>query len=167
MQQVERERHLDTILPLDTALIYYYLKKLVRRGWLTAVRADHPTRPPRQLCQLTPAGRQALTAWLATPCEADDPPWTTFLLKLFLAQRLGPAQTTDMIRQQHAACRRCQCDLLHGLAAEDVEATGHAESSFGFSRLVLQMRLRQLQAFMAWLEEADMGPLSPLERRTL
>ena len=51
---------LASILGLEPALIYYYLKKLARRGWVVQTRADQPSRPARQLCQITPSGQQAL-----------------------------------------------------------------------------------------------------------
>jgi PadR family transcriptional regulator AphA len=83
--------------------IYAETERLARLGLLAEEREQTGRR--RRSYRITPAGRAALTAWLAEP--ADEPPQfrSLGLLKLFFAQHAGPEEVAELARAQAAMHR--------------------------------------------------------------
>jgi DNA-binding PadR family transcriptional regulator len=153
MRELGRDPALAATLGLESALIYYYLKKLARRGWVDVLRADQPSRPARRECHISAAGEAAFWSWISAPCERPEQAGTEFLLKLYLVERLAPSRAVHLVSAQYAVCRDCRAALAGQLLVGDARtASEHANELESFSRLALQLRLMQLQALMGWLD---------------
>jgi hypothetical protein len=97
------------------------------------------------MMRLTLAGEAAFAAWVATPVRHGRDFRLEFLAKLFFAERDGPVAVADLIARQQAECER----WLSQLRAQ-VEELGGAQR---FDRLVLQFRMSQIEAIIAWLDQ--------------
>lgn len=137
---------LAEIIRLEPGMLYHYLKKLGRAGFIsTTVERQHP-RPDRQMHALTQVGDIALRAWLTAPVHATRDIRLTFLLKLYLARRIDPELAGLLIEDQH----RVTAALVASLASQ-LATTGTASDDDWFRRNVLALRLSQTQAALEWL----------------
>ncbi len=134
-------------LPLNQH--YALLKQLQARGLVEAGDlATEGVTPPRRPLTITPAGRAVLAAWLDQPVPHTRDVRLEFLLKLYFAERLVPVTVPALLAAQVAVTRE-------SLARLDGEWRALAERGPGdFERLVVDMRLRQNGAVLAWLEDA-------------
>ena len=76
------------------------------------------------------------------------------MLKLFLAERIAPTHAARLLRDQYTACQHRCDELAHYLVTDRAPVTCEDAIPEPFARLVTQVRLAQLQAFMRWLAEA-------------
>ncbi|HMA33790.1 MAG TPA: PadR family transcriptional regulator [Chloroflexia bacterium] len=138
-------------LPLNQH--YALLKQLQRRGLAAATGVETSgAAPPRRRLAITPAGQAALTTWLATPVPHTRDVRLEFLLKLYFAGRLAPAQRWPLLEAQIGLTRALITRLEREAAALSSQAPGE------FHRLVVDMRLRQNRAVLAWLEATLAAP---------
>lgn len=145
---------LGGLVRLELAMLYHYLKKLAHRGWVTMARAEQPSRPPRQLCQITPAGRTAVRRWIAEPGIAGAQEWQEFLLKLYFSIYLEPSLVPLLVRGQQALVGQRHDALTTRLAVDDAgHLAGNGESKSRFCRLILHLELMRTRTFLCWLEE--------------
>lgn len=134
-------------LPLNQH--YALLKQLQARGLVAAGDLEmEGVAPPRRPLTITPTGRVALVTWLAQPVPHTRDVRLEFLLKLYFVERLAPADRPALLAAQVAVTRT-------SLARLDGEWRALADRGpHDFARLVVDMRLRQNQAVLAWLEDA-------------
>jgi PadR family transcriptional regulator, regulatory protein AphA len=117
-QQVRRSLRL--IWPSSEAGIYREQQHLVRLGW-AEVTTEQVGRRSRKRYTITPAGRQALQAWLATD-PAPPSMGIEGIVRLWLADSGTPA---DLVRSLHStadASRRAidqMLDMLQAILASD------------------------------------------------
>ncbi len=133
-------------LPLNQH--YALLKQLLARGLVeaTGVESSGAT-PPRRRLAITAAGQAVLTGWLAGPVPHTRDVRLEFLLKLYFAERLAPAGVPALLAAQVAVTR-------DSLARLDRAWAELADLPSGdFQCLVVDMRLRQNRAVLAWLED--------------
>lgn len=135
---------LSDIVHLEPSLLYANLKKLERDGLVRSTILRQGARPPRRMLELSPAGVDALTNWLSEPVERTRDLRIEFLLKLYIARRIEPERVPSLVAEQEQVCRRFIASLGEQVRAEED----------GFRRLVLEMRLAQNVALVAWLERA-------------
>lgn len=104
--------------------LYREQKKLVALGWATVT--DEPVgRRTRKLYAITPTGRRALRAWLAT--EPEEPHLQVEgILRAFYADHAGPAELTASMRTT-AAWAQQMLGELRGFAQEYLAAGGPVE----------------------------------------
>ena len=77
---------------LNAGQIYVTLSRLEKAGLITGERsAGLPDRPERKVHELTPAGQQRVTAWLADPVAIIDAQRRELLRRLRDAQRAAMA----------------------------------------------------------------------------
>ncbi len=150
----EPAQPLGEVLHLEQAMLYQYLKKLERRGWLTVSVQPQETRPPRRVYHITPQGRAELRRWLEEPVGRTREIRLEFLLKLFFAFRHDPVLADRLVAEQQAVCRQLLASLESQLRAlaERGERSGDNAPADGFQRLVLELRREQTRAAMIWLE---------------
>lgn len=132
---------LADVVHLEPGMLYAYLKKLERQGWVGAQLEEQSSRPARRVFHLTDTGRQEFQRWLTEPVEKTRDIRLEFLLKLYLARHTNPELTDQMIRDQQQVCAQFITSLNEQLTEEPDD----------FRALVLRMRLAQNEALEAWL----------------
>lgn len=139
---------LGEVLRLEPGMLYHHLKKLVRADWVTAHAEPQPNRPSRQVHRITPAGRDELLRWLREPVGRTREIRLEFLVKLYFCRRLDPDLAGRLVAEQRAIAAR----LEQSLAAQLDALAGRAGDEAEFTRLVVQLRLDQTRAAIAWLD---------------
>lgn len=142
LQRQLAESTLGRVIRIEPGMLYHYLKKLARRGLITAEVATQDGRPARHLHTLTAEGRNALEAWLAEPVASTREIRLEFLLKLWFA-RQRPGAAKALVRAQLAMIDQHIASLEAQIAALD------AADRFGTD--VLGLRLGQNRAIRDWL----------------
>ncbi|MBA2521164.1 MAG: PadR family transcriptional regulator [Chloroflexia bacterium] len=146
---------LAEILRLEPGMLYHHLKKLDRAGWVTAEREEIGPRPPRRIYKLTGEGRTKLLAWLGEPVAHTREIRLEFLVKLYFARRLDPERAARLLAEQRTMLERIADSLAEQVARFDHQASSADPADRGFTHLVLELRLSQTRAAMAWLEAAS------------
>jgi DNA-binding PadR family transcriptional regulator len=126
--------------------IYVTLKRLEADGLVRSQDVAQTTRPNKRVYELTPAGREAVAAWVDEPSDGprvrDD-----FFTKLILAPRAGLADQMELINKQRHHYYR----LMRGLN-EVQESAGRHDTA---ARLLIEGNLLHLQADLDWLERCQ------------
>jgi DNA-binding PadR family transcriptional regulator len=139
LKQSLEHRFGDVLLPLNAGQVYTTLQRLERDGLVDGRDVPEDGRQKR-VYELTPAGREALDDWVATPTTAtrlrDE-----FFLKLVLAGHAGVADPRALIERQ----RREYLQALRDLAA--VAPNGNDVAS-----LLAEGAALHLEADLKWLD---------------
>jgi DNA-binding PadR family transcriptional regulator len=143
-QTLMRNEALGLVWHLKQSLVYVMLERLEAEGYISTSLEPQGSRPPRKVLQLTPDGHAAFAQWLVTPVEHGRDFRLEFLAKLYFASQDDPASAARLIVAQQAACH----DWLAELRVQ-AEALGEARH---YDWLVLQFRIGQLEAILAWLD---------------
>jgi DNA-binding PadR family transcriptional regulator len=126
--------------------IYVTLQRLERDGLVASQDVVQATRPNKRVYELTPAGQEALAAWIEEPSEGprirDD-----FFMKLVLSPLAGATDQMALINRQ----RRHYLNLMRGLSR--LESTTDKDSRI--SRLLIEGAMLHLQADLDWLERCQ------------
>ena len=126
--------------------IYVTLKRLEADGLVRGEDVAQDSRPNKKVYELTPQGRDAVTAWVDEPTEGprlrDD-----FFIKLVLAPRAGLADQMELINRQ----RRHYYAQLRALA----DLQDAADSRDTTARLFIEGQYLHLQADLDWLERCQ------------
>jgi PadR family transcriptional regulator, regulatory protein AphA len=129
--------------------IYPALKQLTALGLIKP--GGDPGKQRRQAYRITPAGRAALSDWLAAPFQ-NDPPRNEFLLKLFFGAEADPSVAIAHIRELERRNR-----LALG-AMEEIEAfapkVNAAEPGLKYWMLTLRLGMAMTRAALDWGKEA-------------
>jgi DNA-binding PadR family transcriptional regulator len=152
-RQFRRNQPLGGIIRLKQAMLYKHLKKLANLDWVTVTVEEQGTRPPRQLCHLTPAGSAELRRWLSEPVARTREIRLEFLVKLYFAWQLDMDLARRLIREQRAVASQIAESLTRQLEAARVPSRG--ESQGHFLQRVLELRLEQTEAVMEWLDRVE------------
>lgn len=122
--------------------VYVTLQRLARDGLVTSEDVAQASRPAKRVYELTPAGRDALAAWIEAPSDGprirDE-----FFMKLALSPLTGDADRMALINRQ----RRHYLNLMRGLSGL-AEQAGHG----AIPRLLIEGAMLHLQADLDWLE---------------
>ena len=133
---------LAAVLRLEPGMLYHHLKKLEKAGWVSSVVVPQPSRPPRQVYQITESGRTELDRWLKEPVAHTREVRLEFLVKLYFARLLDPELAARLIAEQLSRLQRLESGLIEQTRASDP-----------FVRQVYDLRLSQTRAAIAWLQE--------------
>jgi DNA-binding PadR family transcriptional regulator len=162
-RQFSPEAPLGDVVRLEPGMVYHHLKKLERLGWVLAVPEAEPGRPARRLYALSAPGRAELGRWLSEPVARTREIRLDFLVKLYLALLLDPALAVRLVEEQRDLCARLVESLSNRLRS------GHADENRGavtarFGDMVLDMRLAQTRAALAWLDRVGRDAAMAVER---
>jgi len=150
------EEPLGAIVRLEPGMLYHHLKKLDKAGWVSATVEQQGVRPPRQVYQLTPQGRVELDRWLGDPVGRTREIRLEFLVKLFFAQRLQPELAGELVAHQRETLERNLTSLK--AQQQSMAAGGDADDrDRSFSIHVLELRVAQTEAALAWLDNLLAG----------
>ena len=126
--------------------IYLTLQRLERAGLIRSQDVVQTARPNKRVYDLTPAGREAVTAWLESPSDGprvrDD-----FFMKLALGPQAGDVDRLGLINRQrrhYLAQMRELSSLVTDGAEEDKVA-----------RLLAEGAMLHVQADLDWLERCQ------------
>ena len=126
--------------------IYVTLQRLERDGLVRSQDVVQATRPNKRVYELTPAGRDAVAAWLEEPSDGprvrDD-----FFMKLALSTLAGADDRMSLINRQ----RRHYLNLMRGLSRL-AATTDHANR---IAQLLIEGAMLHLQADLDWLERCQ------------
>jgi DNA-binding PadR family transcriptional regulator len=126
--------------------IYVTLKRLEQDGLVCSQDVEQTTRPNKRVYELTPAGREALRAWVEEPSDGprirDE-----FFIKLILAPMAGIADRIALMNAQ----RRHYLGLMRKLT--DLQAD--ADRADTAARLLIEGAVLHLQADLDWLERCQ------------
>ncbi|GAA2106067.1 PadR family transcriptional regulator [Actinomadura alba] len=141
-----RARLQHALGPLGDALnagqVYVTLGRLEKAGLVAAQRVGQTDRPDRKVYELTAAGQDRVTAWLAEVGWAK-PVSAKFHLKLVAVAAAGLADPVAIVDAQ----RR---ELLRQLG--DLQGAALAEPDGSSAALLLEGAVLRLQADLRWLE---------------
>ncbi|MGI9253511.1 MAG: PadR family transcriptional regulator [Thermomicrobiales bacterium] len=137
---------LGDVLRLEPGMLYHHLKKLERHGWIESSTEAQANRPSRRTYRLNEAGRAELERWFAEPVTHTREIRLEFLVKLHFVRMLDPEQLPRLIREQR--------EVLERLAASQERLLAGVEADSDFRRAVIDLRLAQTKAAIAWLDRA-------------
>lgn len=136
---------------------YNILKRLEGQGDIRGTLLPQEKLPPRQHYQLTQHGQARLEAWLRAPTGSSVRAIRVeFITRLYFASLLGADTPFRLIQAQIAETRDGLQRLLELKEEVPPEQT--------FNRLGLELRVRQLEAVLDWLDEAQAG-FAPLPKK--
>jgi PadR family transcriptional regulator, regulatory protein AphA len=162
-RQFSPEAPLGNVVRLEAGMVYHHLKKLERLGWVTVVPGSGPGRPARRLFALSPPGRAELRRWLAEPVARTREIRLDFLVKLYLALLLDPELAVRLVDEQRQLCARLVESLTSRLRRSQVEEKEDVDTG-NFGDMVLDMRLAQTRAALAWLDRVGRDAAKAVER---
>ncbi len=162
-RQFSAEAPLGNVVRLEPGMVYHHLKKLERLGWVSAVPEAEPGRPARRLFALSSPGRAELERWLSEPVARTREIRLDFLVKLYLALLLDPALAVRLVAEQRDQCAR----LVETMAnrRQSMQAGEHQDPvTTRFGDMVLDMRLAQTRAALAWLDRVGRDAAMAVQR---
>ncbi len=126
--------------------IYVTLSRLEKDGLVRSQDVEQTSRPNKKVYELTPAGREALAAWVEEQSDGarlrDD-----FFVKLALAPMAGAADRMTLINKQ----RRHLLNLMRGLS----ELAAATDPDNKIALLLIEGARLHLQADLDWLEHCQ------------
>ncbi|MDQ2813308.1 MAG: PadR family transcriptional regulator [Actinomycetota bacterium] len=134
-----------SVPPINAGQVYMTLSRLERAGLVTARSVEQGSRPDKRVYQLTAAGRDAASDWLADVSWSKVAP-VEFHLKLVAAAATGAADPVALIDAQ----RRELLRVLGALQRETTKRPGGGDDV-----VLAEGAALRLQADLRWLEVCE------------
>jgi PadR family transcriptional regulator, regulatory protein AphA len=146
----------------ELSQIYPALKKLEQNGRVVSETQPQHGKPDKKLYSITPAGGEALLAWLADPLDQPPEIKNQVLLKLFFSGMLAKEEICAQLRCQLEVQRALQKRIQQESAGRIRSSTFSGEPAMPARMWEAVRQYGQAQAEMTvrWLEET----LSALEQ---
>jgi DNA-binding PadR family transcriptional regulator len=141
------ELGLSHVIHIEPGMMYHYLKKLAKRGMITATVERQEGRPDRHTHTLTEGGRAVLDTWMVEPVVTTREIRLEFLLKLWFA-RQHPERAMQLIRAQREIIAQRIASLRRQRQALPEDDR--------FAHDVLSLRESQNLAIEDWLDHLEM-----------
>jgi DNA-binding PadR family transcriptional regulator len=132
--------------PPNIGQIYLTLQRLERAGLVRSQDVVQSGRPNKRVYELTPAGQEAVTAWIETPSDGPRV-WDDFFMKLVLSPMVGATDRLGLINRQ----RRHYLSQMRALSRL---AAGEAKDN-RVARSLIEGAMLHLQADLDWLERCQ------------
>ncbi|GAA3819648.1 PadR family transcriptional regulator [Nocardioides panacisoli] len=135
--------------------IYKVLARMEADGWVVAETVVQQGRPDKKVYDVTPAGREALVAWLATPTP-ESPLRSELAVKMRGASFGGSAGRAAVLEsvRQHAADHELRLDHYRHLTKRDYPDGPAGLSPLELDQyLVLRGGILLEEGQLAWLTE--------------
>jgi DNA-binding PadR family transcriptional regulator len=151
---------LSQVWHLSLSQAYNILNRLEAQGYIAGVVQEQDKLPSRRLFHLTPSGKQRYNDWLNVPSGSSVRSIRLeFLTRLYFARLASPQQAHRLIEIQiaetHQGLERLRA-LLGGISDDQL-----------INRLSLELRIRQLESILEWLQSChlaiDSTPNQPSE----
>lgn len=139
--------------PADQSQIYRTLARLAVQGLVEQEVFRGVDRPDRKEYRITPAGREALRAWLLTPLPSQEVRIAA-LIQVFFAGQLADEQVLALFERLAADARAVLAvyDQIPQAAGTDDPAMGPPRERF-FWRLTLEYGRMSARMDIEWLED--------------
>lgn len=129
---------------LNIGQVYTTLERLERDGLAEHERVAQSERPDKKVFDITEAGRAELQRWLQSPSPPQVDLRNETYLKLAVARELDGVDVASVLRHERESCfARLQ---------ETVQARARSVGGDLAEQLLLDLAVRQLEAFLGWLE---------------
>ncbi|MGD8815021.1 MAG: PadR family transcriptional regulator [Anaerolineales bacterium] len=140
------KKELQGVWDVSQSQCYTIIKRLEREGHIQSEIHTQDAAPTKRLLKLTPQGEAHFERWVNTP----TPPSVRairleFITRLYFAQAEGTERTRRLIEEQKQALRQASLQLQRAYV--------FTPDSERFKRLSLQLRCRQLESCLIWLNE--------------
>ena len=133
---------------------YSILKRLREQGDISATTLQQEKLPSRQLLHITPSGSRRFKQWLVLPSgKSVRSIRLEFITRLYFAQRLLPEKLPAMVKKEVVEVKA----VLARLEKNKIDIP---EEQI-FNRLGVDLRIRQLQSVLSWLDECRKAFGSP------
>ena len=137
---------LGNVWHLSQSQVYSVLKRLEKRGDISAQRRAQEKLPARQVLHISAAGRRRFDHWLeGSASTSARTVRLEFLTRLYFANLLMPEQAARIYAAQAQEITRTIRRLRLALAQVPESQT--------FNRMSLDLRLRQMELIRLWLRE--------------
>jgi PadR family transcriptional regulator AphA len=130
---------------INQSNLYAMLESLEAQGYLISHMIQIGSSPMRKEYHITAAGSMVLEKWLQEPVRHGRDMRQIFLAKLYFAMRENPDTAMKLVTKQRSIAEAWKQDVLLSLQDLTVEDE--------YDRLVLNSRLKQICAWLEWLEE--------------
>jgi DNA-binding PadR family transcriptional regulator len=137
------ERRTGGSWALNIGQVYTTLQRLERDGLVELARSDGD----RHDYRITPAGRDQLREWFATPVVPDAPPREQLTIKVLLAVAASDVDITEMLQRQRTAS-------VEQLQAYTRRKAGADPDDVAFL-LMLDALIYRTEAEIRWLDACD------------
>ena len=133
---------------LSQSQAYAILKRLEAQGDITVEEIPQEKLPPRQLLHMTSKGRERFLSWLETPSGGSTRAIRLeFITRLYFIHTYMPEKLPQVFDQQRAEAQ------THIQRLENAYTTLPGEEFY--NRMSLELRLKQLEAVLGWLDECQ------------
>jgi DNA-binding PadR family transcriptional regulator len=137
---------LGEVWHLSQSQAYAILKRLESQGDIAAKEIQQAKRPARLLLRMTAQGRRRFMKWLATPNGGSTRAIRMeFVTRLYFLRTLMPDRVSAAIEQQMGEA------ALHLARLKEARAALAAEQVY--SRMSLDLRIKQLEVVLEWLAD--------------
>lgn len=137
---------LGQVWHLSQSQAYAILKRLEQHGDIFGEQIPQAKLPSKQLLHLSPTGRQRFMDWMKNPSGGSIRAIRMeFLTRLYFTRKHEPEHTERVVAAQQTETRK------HIVRLENIREQLPVEQVF--NRMSLEMRLRQLNLVLAWLED--------------
>jgi DNA-binding PadR family transcriptional regulator len=153
------ERRTGGTWPLNIGQVYTTVQRLVRDGLVEALPADDDANGVTYVerLRLTPAGREAVLAWWATPVDRGAPARDELVIKLTLAVTTPGVDAREVIQAQRTETMRALRDYTRLKAGTRQIGPGEDEAAradLAWS-LVLDNLVFAAEAEIRWLDHVE------------
>lgn len=132
--------------------IYRELPKLETAGWVSAEAVAQSGKPDKRVYAITPAGRDALQAWLAKPV-GPEPVRESLMVKVRGAALLGVDVVLEEIRR-HRQTHAEKLALFKQIERDDFGSGPGPERETRCRYLALRSGLLYHASWVSWCDEA-------------
>ena len=151
MHGYELHKHLAADLyevwHISQSQAYNILKHLEKENFVTLSHQAQEKRPDKELLTLTNAGRTAFETWLYTPTPGSARAIRVeFISRLFFASQINTSLCTRLIEEQ---TKTIQAHLRNLRARLSLIPPAQV-----FNRMGLDLRIRQLEGILDWMEKS-------------
>ena len=123
---------------------YNILKRMESQGYISSTPEEQEKLHPRQILQITAAGRRRFEDWLQTPLGSSvHAIRLEFITRLYFAEKLLPRMIPAIFEAQSAEIQTALTRLELNLPSTPPDQK--------FNRLSLDLRIRQLRAVRDWI----------------
>ena len=134
--------------PLNVGQVYTTLSRLERDGLLEAAGQDDDG---HAVYRITPAGRDEVRSWFATPVSRETPPRDELAIKLAMAVTVPGVDVGAVVQRQRTATIRALQDYTR-LKASTAEPAAEGDMAW---LLVLESLIFTAEAEVRWLDHCE------------